>query len=204
MNELFKKYLILLTPLILGFLELFHPASQPDRTAMEVISDNIVLWLTIHILQIPLFGLISLAIFFLIKDVKGILAITTKISIFLFLTFYNALDSITGIASGILSYNAQNFPPNVQAFVGKQIDTLFSGSIVQIIGLIGAGGWLIALCCTAIALFLEGNSILSTVLLLASGVLFGISHTPPTGPIGLGCFFLAVTMIDLSASQKNV
>ncbi|NEO84964.1 MAG: hypothetical protein F6J87_12035 [Spirulina sp. SIO3F2] len=193
-----KKIFILSTPLLLGGVEAFHPTSNARETAFEVITQQVNTWIIVHVLQVPLFGMIALVVFLLVKSASGYLSIISKLSIFLFFTFYNALDSISGIASGILVLNSQELPPELRRLAVEYVNLLFTDSLVQIIGLFGACGWLVAVFCTAIYLHLEGNSFLSTVLLAASGVLFAISHAPPTGTIGLGCFFLSMTMIDFS------
>ena len=48
----------------------------------------------------------------------------------------------------------------------------------------------------AIALAQVGVDRLSVLLLILAAILFALSHTPPTGPLGLLFFFLAVTRID--------
>ena len=201
-----KQLFIICAPLALGILEIWHPVGEPGQTAFEAISPQVDWWLKIHLLQLPLFGLIALAVILLVSNLQGRAAIFSRIGIAFFIVFYTALDSITGIASGLLIRSAQELPSEVQAFVAKQVDLFFfdpivGGSTLSLVGGLGALGWLVGVSSAAIALRQVGISRLPAVLLIFSGVFFGLSHTPPTGPLGMGCFFLAVVLIGISEAR---
>lgn len=125
-----------------------------------------------------------------------------------FVVFYIALDSITGIASGLLIRNARGFSPEVKAFVSQQIDLLFfnpitGGNTFSIIGVLGAFGWTIGTIAAAIALSKAGAERIAVALLILAAILFGLSHAPPTGPIGLFSFFSAVIRFDSHIWNKD-
>ena len=199
-NSLFKSLIIIGSPLILGIIEIWHPTGSPNQSAFEAILPQANWWLILHLLQLPLFGLLALAVFLLVKNLHGLAATISKIGIAFFIVFYTALDSITGIASGLLVRSARDLPSEAKAFVASQVNLFFfdpivGGSTYSLIGVLGALGWLIGVSAAAIALRNIGVSWLSVTLLILSGVFFGLSHTPPTGPLGMGCFFLAVVLI---------
>jgi hypothetical protein len=200
-QKFLKQLIIILTPLILGILEMWHPVGVKGKSAYEVILPQVDWWLTLHLLQLPLFGLMALAVLLMVSPCHGWAAKISRIGIGFFIVFYTALDAITGVAGGILIRSARDLPIDVQAFVAKQVNLLFfdpiiGGSTASLVGLLGAGGWLVGVTAAAIALAQIGVDRLSIILLLLSAVLFGLSHTPPTGPLGLILFFLAVIRID--------
>lgn len=203
-----EKLVVIGSPLTLGTLEIWHPVGSQSQTAFEAILPKINWWITLHILQLPLFGLMALAVFLLVRNLPGKAAIISRVGISFFVVFYTALDSITGIASGILIHHAQNLSPNVQAFVAQQVSLFFfsplvGGGTYSLIGILGAGGWLVGVTAAAFALLKAGVSFLPVMLLILAGVFFGISHVPPTGPLGLGSFFLATIMISFPTNNQQ-
>jgi hypothetical protein len=133
----------------------------------------------------------------LVNNLRGWAAKLSRIGIGLFIVFYCALDSIMGIAGGLLIRSARELSSSIQIFAEKQFNLLLfdpfvGGSTFSVIGILGGGGWAIGVIAAAIALGKAGVPRLSVVLLIASGILFGLAHVPPTGPLGMACFFIAV------------
>lgn len=208
-KQYLKYLLIYLSPLSLGILEIWHPLGDPTKTAFESILPQVDWWVTLHILQVPLFALMALTVFVMIAPLRGWAAFVSRIGISFFLVFYTVLDAITGIAGGMLIRSGRNLPPEAQALVSQQVDLLFfdpivGGSTLSVVGILGAGGWLVGVIAAAIALSKLNVDRLSMTLLILAGILFALSHTPPTGPIGLFLFFLAVIRIDPKVWDENL
>jgi uncharacterized membrane protein YfcA len=55
--RLLRRLVLLGTPLVLEILEIWHPIPSGTESTFEVIVNNADWWLTLHILQLPLFGL---------------------------------------------------------------------------------------------------------------------------------------------------
>jgi hypothetical protein len=69
--QIVRRRLILLgTPLTLGLLEIWHPVPVPG-TRYETIARYNDWWLILHILQLPLFGLMALAVVMLVTGIYG-------------------------------------------------------------------------------------------------------------------------------------
>ena len=197
---LLRQLVVIGSPLTLGILELWHPVGLPNKTAFESILPQVDWWIVLHILQLPLFGLLALAVVLLVNNLQGWAARISRIGMAFFIVFYPTLDSITGIAGGLLIRSAKELPPNVQTFVARQVniflaDPIVGGATFSLVGVLGALGWVVGVSAAAIALRRVGVPRLPVVLLILSGVFFGLSHTPPTGPLGMGCFFLAAIMM---------
>jgi hypothetical protein len=195
--SIIQKWIIATSPLILGILEIWHPVGLPGKTAFESISPQVNWWLLLHVLQLPLFGLIALSIVLLVKDLSGWAATVSRIGMACFIVFYPALDAITGIAGGLLIRSAQSLPPEGQDFVAQQLnlflaDPIVGGATFSVIGVLGALGWVVGVVAAALALAQAKVSFIAVGLLVLSALFFGLSHTPPTGPIGMACFLFAV------------
>ena len=204
--ETMKRFFISAPPLILSILELWHPTGNGRQTAFEAILPKVDWWLLLHLLQLPLFGLLGLSVILIGWHMKGVAIRLSRIGILFFWIFYTALDSITGIAGGVLIRGARLASPDLQALVAKQVnlfffDPLIGGSTFSLIGALGAGGWLFGVGALAYAFGKEGIDRLTLALFAASAVLFALSHTPPTGPFGLFLYFLGTTRIPLPESQ---
>jgi hypothetical protein len=196
-----RQLIILLTPLTLGILEIWHPVGVANRSAFESIVPKVDWWLTLHLLQLPLFGLLALSVVLMLRKLHCWAATIARIGMGFFVVFYIALDSITGIASGLLIRNARDFSPEIQAFVSQQINLLFfnpitGGNTFSVVGVLGAFGWTIGTIAAAIALSKAGAERIPVALLILAAILFGLSHAPPTGSIGLILFFFAVVRLD--------
>lgn len=197
---LIQRLIILGTPFVLGLLEITHPIGMMNKTPFQSVVPKVDWWITLHLLQLPLFGLLGIAVLLLVNNLKGLPVMISRIGIAFFLIFYTALDSIMGIAGGVLIRSAKDLSKNIQIFAEKQFnlllfDPIFGGSTFSLISVLGGGGWLIGIIAAVIALKRAGASLFSVVLLIASGFLFGLAHVPPTRPIGMACFFIAVAMI---------
>ena len=145
---LLRQLVIVLSPLTLGILEIWHPVGAPNKSAFESILPQADWWLTLHILQVPLFGLMALAVFLMVNNLQGWAAIISRSGIAFFVVFYTVLDAITGIAGGMLIGSARNLPPYAQSFVSQQVDLLFldpiiGGSTLSLVEILGAGGWFV-------------------------------------------------------------
>ena len=59
-RSLLRRLVLLGTPLVLGILEIWHPTPSGTESTFDTIVDNAEWWFILHVLQLPLFGLISL------------------------------------------------------------------------------------------------------------------------------------------------
>lgn len=193
-----RRALILGVPLVVLVLELFHPVDwSADVHGTEVIARDPAWWTILHIVQLPLFGLLGVSVFALTWGMAGRSVWASRIGVLLFLVFYSAHDSITGIASGILIWEAEELPEAEADLVATQVESLFlGGGPYTFIPLTGMLGWALAVGAAAVALNRSGLALLPTILLFSAAIVFGITHEPPFGPIGLAALLLAITMIE--------
>jgi hypothetical protein len=195
-NTLMRRALLIGAPLSVGVLGIWHPI-DPGTSPYQIVADSPTWWTILHLLQLPLFGLLALAVWMLVRQLPGKAALVSKIALAFFVIFYTALDSITGIASGIIAREARDLSAAEIATIEPLVNSLFlGGGPYTFIPLFAILGWGVAAGAAAVALRRAGVSRLPVLLMGLSAIFFGITHEPPFGPIGMAAMLGAVVMIE--------
>lgn len=206
-------------PLVLLAIELYHPAEFTEHPGMfeylrqaqppPYAHGHVALgyfgpdwWFTLHSLQTPLVGLVSVGLWLLVAQIDGardgvvaaVFAWLARVATFVFLIYYTALDSIggTGMARAIVHANAMVSAGAITAAqAGQLLDAVWKdpavGGVGSTISLTGSYAVFFAALFAAIALGVTRRAPLPAQVLL---VLFGwqleVSHTAMHGPIAFG------------------
>jgi hypothetical protein len=101
-----RRLVLLGTPLALAVLEIFHP--HPSGVSDAVEQGEWFMWF--HIIQVPLIGLIALAVYLLTEGLEGRAVMVSRWAIGVFAVFFSAYDAAAGIATGYALRNAQGLP----------------------------------------------------------------------------------------------
>ena len=200
---------ILVPPLLLFVLEWRHPVPEFSETPWQTIADSDGWWLQLHLMQLFLFWALGLSVICLVTpSMRMASALPLLFSISLFLAFYSVLDAITGIASGlVVAYTAVLSTP-IQLAGNSIIDIFLANPVIgggtfSVTGILGGGGWLAAMLFLA-RLITTQYRVHPVVAILfgASGILFGLSHLPPIGPLGMLCYLIACGM-TIASQEKT-
>lgn len=81
-------------PLVLAAAGVTHPAELTAATAHH--------WLVMHVVLVPVFPLLAVAVWVLLVGDDGVLAWLARGSAFVYAAFYGALDAVNGVAAGVL------------------------------------------------------------------------------------------------------
>jgi hypothetical protein len=201
------RLVLLGTPLVLGILEIWHPTPSGTESTFDVVVDHADWWFTLHILQLPLFGLMALAVYLLVENLHGWAATISRIGAWFFVVFYIALDSVLGIAGGVIARGARELPADQQALVARQLEEFAFSPIVggggpSVIGILGPLGWVTAAVGAAIALRRAGVSRVPSILIGLSAV-FAV-HSWPTGSLGLAFFLLGAAWVEITREKRVI
>ena len=200
-----RRLNLLGTPLALAILEIFHP--QPGGVGESVEQGGWFMWF--HIIQVPLIGLIALAVYLLTEGLEGRAVRVSRWAIGVFAVFFSAYDAAAGIATGYALRNAQGLPAGAQEAVYEAVKDMPGLSLIFGLSIVGTLGWVVALIAAAIALRRAGAPRGPVVLLILAGVFLMGGHPYPYGTLAFGCFFLAAAWLVLapggltSASQPS-
>lgn len=199
-----RRTVVIGAPVALAVLELWHPlfASDAEQTLLPVASR----WLAVHLLQLPLFTLLALALYLLVDGVDGTAATVARLGAIVFGALYAALDAVAGIATGVLARDAAGLEPAARSAVASAIDALFTDPLVgggaSLLTVTASLAWLVAALGAAIALRHSGAHRLAVVLVALAALLFPLGHTPPNAQLALGCFAAGAAIAEFGPRAR--
>jgi ABC-type Fe3+ transport system permease subunit len=123
----------------------------------------------------------------LVSELRGRPAQISRWAISIFIVIYPAFDAAVGVASGIMVHTLSNLGPEQRSTMEAGLHPLFWGPVTGSMAIVGSASWLVALIAAAGAWRRAGAPRYAVAALALSGVLLGISHIRPFGP--LACLF---------------
>jgi hypothetical protein len=116
-----RRVVLLGTPIALAVLEYFHP-DRPSGASGAVEQGE---WfMCFHIIQVPLIGLIALAVYLLTEGLEGRVASVSRWAIGVFAVFFSAYDAAAGIGTGYALRSARGLPAEGQEAVYEAVKDL--------------------------------------------------------------------------------
>ncbi|TAL45991.1 MAG: hypothetical protein EPN91_01080 [Salinibacterium sp.] len=163
----------------------------------DLVRDNAHWWLLLHLILMPLFPLLGVSIWILLRGYSGFLAWGARASGLFFIVFYGALDAIAGVAVGTVMVASGAASDDHVA----SIQSLYA--IANKVGLLGAIFFLIAGMLAAAAIARAGSRlgllIPAAALLLVADALFLHSHIYwPVGVLTVLAFGVALALLELA------
>jgi len=190
-----RRFVLLGAPLALALLEIFHP-EQPGGASEAVEQGVWFMWF--HIIQVPLIGLIALAVYLLTDGLEGRAVSVSHWAIGVFAVFFSAYDAAAGIGTGYALRNAQGLSAEGQAAVYEVVKDLPLFSLPFGLSIVGSLAWVVATVAAAMALRRAGASRGPFVLLILAGVFLMGGHPYPQRTLAFGCFFLAAAWLEFA------
>jgi hypothetical protein len=196
-TSLWRRLVLLATPLALAVLEIFHP--QPDGVAEAVEQGGWFLWF--HMIQLVLTGLMALAVYLLTDGLAGRAVSVSRWAIAVFAVFFSAYDAAAGIATGFVLQSAQDLSTEGQTAVYETAIDMPGLSLIFVLSIVGTAAWVVAVIAAALALRRAGASRGPFVLLILAGVFLLGGHPFPWGTLAFGCFFVAAAWLELEPAR---
>jgi hypothetical protein len=176
-----RRLLLIGTPLVLASLMIVHQLiDQLERP---------VAFLALHLLLLPLFALMGVAMWVLLEGVGGAVAWAARVAAFLFLVGYVALDAISGIAaSAILASGAPWSKEATRA--------LFASGSAAIPTTVAVLAWRVSVLLGAWALYRAGRPLAPLVVLVATALWLNQNHGGVRGVVVFGGFAVAAAWLE--------
>jgi hypothetical protein len=193
-----RRLVLLGTPLALAILEIFHP--KPSDASAAVDQGEWFMWF--HIIQVPLIGLIALAVYLLTDGLEGQAVSVSRWAIAVFAVFFSAYDAAAGIGTGYVLNEAEGLSAEEQETVWQLVKDLPELSLPFGLSIVGTGAWVVALIAAARALRNAGASRGPFVFLILAGVFLLGGHPFPFGTLAFGCFFVATALLELRSGGR--
>ena len=202
MSTKVKRFLrlvtIILPPVALGITGLFHPHQLTVETAKQ--------WTLVHVVLLPLFPLLGLSYHLILARYRGLPIYFAKICIYIYIIFYTALDTIAGIANGVVISRLASMPDTqtrAELIRNLRQSLYISGNYLGNIGvyaLIGIAFF------TYISFFKKKLSfyhIFALVSLVTGTALFAYYHLyAPWGVVAM--FILAISLASLEIIDNKI
>jgi hypothetical protein len=146
-------------------------------------------FLLLHLVLLPLFALMGVAVWALLEGVGGATAWAARAAAFVFLVGYVALDAISGVAaSAILASGA--------AWSTEATRALFTSGPAAIPTTVAVLAWRVSVVLAAWALYRAGRPLAPLVLLVATAVWLNNDHGGVRGVVVFGGFALAAAWLE--------
>lgn len=196
-----RRLVLFGTPIATAIVLSFHLFEMFTDGVYAHVSHDGETWLTVHLLFLPLLGLLGVGLYLLLLGYDEVIATIGRVGISVFAIFYIAMEAIAGITVGILVQEGQTLPVDQQTSVAAVVEALFydplvGGGSVSLFAVLGILGYLVAVVAIAIVLHREGAPRIPLVLLVCSSIAI-LSHAGPTGVLGMVLFFIAVVWLEL-------
>jgi hypothetical protein len=146
-------------------------------------------FLALHLLLLPLFALMGVAIWVLLEGVGGAVAWAARVTAFLFLVGYVTLDAISGIAASVLL--ASEAPWSMEA-----TRALFASGPAALPTTVAILAWRVSVLLGALALYRTGRPLAPLVLLVATTLWLNQNHGGMRGVVVFGGFAVAAAWLE--------
>lgn len=197
------RVLVLGTPLVLGGLEVGHPALLPGENILETLAPIATWWTALHVAQVPLFALMGLAVLLLVRDLRGRPAQISRWAIAVFIVVYPAFDAAVGVASGVMIHALGTPEAAQRSALDAALQALFWGPVTGLMAIVGSVSWLVALVAAAWAWRRAGAPLYAVAALALSGILLGITHIRPIGPLACLCFLVGAAWVSFRGNGST-
>ena len=149
MSKPLRRFVIFSGPTLVGLLNLAHPLIKPP--IYRAVIHHLPWWTTLHLFNLVLFPILGSAAYFLIKDVRGLAALLSKIAIVVFIPIYVAFDALAGVGTGILVRQGSRLPASSLAAAEQLIDEYWTSPTTSAIAAVGSVAWVIAMLAATVA-----------------------------------------------------
>jgi hypothetical protein len=201
MQRLMLRRVVLLgTPLALAILEIFHP-ERPNSASEAVEQGGWFMWF--HFIQVPLIGLIALAVYLLTDGLVGRAASVSRWAVGVFAVFFSAYDAAAGIGTGYALRNARGLSAGAQEAIYEAVKDMPVVSLIFGLSVVGTAAWVVGLIGAALSLRRTGASLGPLVLLILAGVFLLGGHPYPAGTLAFGSFFVAAAWLEFAPGRLS-
>jgi hypothetical protein len=199
MARLVLRGVVLLgVPLALAVLEIFHP--ERPSSASEAVEQG-VWFMWFHFIQVPLIGLMALAVYLLTAGMEGLTTGVSRWAIGVFAVFFSAYDAAAGIGTGYALRNARGLSAGAQQAIYEAVKDMPVVSLIFGLSVVGSLAWVLALVGAALSVRRAGASLGPFILLILAGVFFLGGHPYPAGTLAFGSFFLAAAWLEFAPGR---
>ena len=181
-----------LPPLLLAVAGLLHPMDLTSATSGR--------WLALHVVLIPVFPLLGVSLWVLLRGERGWLPWVARAAAFAYAAFYGALDTVNGVAVGVL---VRGTPPERVPELLPTLRPLITFG--NALGWVGSVSFLVAALLTVVVLARRGGRRVwpGGALTVVAAVSFLDSHVYwPRGVVTMLVLAVGLVLLDRADSSE--
>jgi hypothetical protein len=194
---LLRRAVLFGVPFLYLVLGLLHPTSNPE------LGDETGFFIGLHVVQLFLIGGLAYALWLLVEGLDSRAARFARALILPFVIVYTALDSVLGIAWGIVAEKANELPVADQPAAGRLIDALLEPEPLGYVLYFGAGLLWLAVALTVVIALSTRAPRPALILMAIGAVVFALGHARPVGPIGMALFLCGLVWLELRPRRQG-
>jgi hypothetical protein len=143
-----RRLVLLGTPVAFGLASLLHPLPR-GRSIVDALEPSLGRWLTVHVIQLLLLGLLAATLWPLVDGCPGRAPTVCRLALVPFLAFYSAFDAVVGIGTGTLVGLARGPDGEARAEAVRMIQTFWDerltpGTAIFLVIGVALVSWLVA------------------------------------------------------------
>jgi hypothetical protein len=188
---LVRRAVLLGVPVLYLLLGLLHPTSNPE------LGDDTARFIWLHVAQLFLIGGLAYMFWLLVEGIDSGAATVARALIVPFVIVYTALDSVLGIAWGVVAREANELPAADQAAAGRLVKALLEPEPLGYVLYFGAGLLWLALALSVVTALGSTAPRPALALMAVGATVFALGHARPMGPIGMAFFLAGVAWLEL-------
>ena len=194
-----RRLLLIGPPLAFAVLTIFHP--NPDENT-QALSDASTWFMTYHMIQLPLIGLVAISVFLLADGFGRASAWPVCLGMGTFLVFFSAYDTLAGIGTGLAMRGTRGLEETQQDIVFEIVRTWPAAEPwVFWLSLLGTGGWILAVGYLALTARAAGAPRAQWIFIGLAVAFLMLGHPAPFGTLAFGSLFLAAVVHERQASR---
>jgi hypothetical protein len=147
-----RQALLFGTPLVLCVLGLTRPSVSGPPGVLAQVQPHADYWLALHLLLLPLLGLLALAGVQLLSGSTGRAALVSRWAFGAFAVFAIAFDAALGVVTGVLVRAGLAQGGAGRLVTTTATDALWHSRVLVLLGVLAAAAWWLALTAAALAL----------------------------------------------------
>jgi hypothetical protein len=188
---LVRRAVLFGVPFLYLVLGVAHPTSNPE------LGDETGFFIGLHVVQLFLIGGLAYALWLLVDGLDSRAARFARALVLPFVIVYTALDSVLGIAWGIVAEKANELPVTDQPAAGRLIDALLEPEPLGYVLYFGAGLLWLAVALTVVIALATRAPRPALILMAIGALVFALGHARPVGPIGMAFFLVGIAWFEL-------
>ncbi|WP_126663013.1 hypothetical protein [Haloterrigena salifodinae] len=192
-----RGLLLVGAPFLLAVVLWFHPSAGDEPFA--ALSPVVDTWFLVHALLLPLFGLLGIGLYVLLREYRGTVATVGRVGVAVYLVCYLAFEAIAGIATAVLIRESGDLAADQREGVAAVVDVVLTEPIDGVAGLlavVGTVGNLVAVLAIAVLLRRSGAPLVPVVLLAGSPIGLVAHGATPGATTGILAFCFGVAWLE--------